>query len=330
MSNERPTASDPRPDSPPDPEGASHVPVLLDDVLNGLQILPDARLIDATIGGGGHAAQMLQHSAPDGWLLGLDADPAAIRRVKQRLSHAVADKRLRLAHAHFRDIAQVAAAHDFHAVDGILCDLGVSSYQLATAARGFSFMHDGPLDMRLDTTQGNSAADIVNHWDEKELADILYIYGEERRSRRIAKAIVGKRPFRSTTQLADLVTQAVGGRRGQKIHPATKVFQALRIEVNQELAQLEQMLPKALGLLKPGGRMVIISFHSLEDRIVKRWMQAQARTFEPDPTHPHGGRECQPTIKAITRKPIQATVDEIALNPRSRSAKLRIAESIIL
>ncbi len=313
----------------PDPKGTGHTPVLLTELLNGLQIRPGALVIDATIGGGGHAERLLQMSAPNGQLLGLDADPAAIARVQQRLEKEVNDKRLLLAHAHFRAIGPIADDYNFTPVDGILFDLGVSSFQLETAGRGFSFMRDGPLDMRLDPTQADSAADIVNHWGEKDLADIIYKYGEERRSRRIARAIVAKRPFYSTAQLAETVSKAVGGRRGQKIHPATKVFQALRIQVNQELAQLEEVLPVALTLLKKGGRMAVISFHSLEDRIVKRWMQAEARTFNPDPTHPRGGYERKPTLKVITRKPIRATENEIRSNPRSRSAKLRIAEAIL-
>jgi 16S rRNA (cytosine1402-N4)-methyltransferase len=233
---------------------------------------------------------------------------------------------LLLAHGNFSAIEQIAVAHQFQQVDGILLDLGVSSFQLATPARGFSFVQDGPLDMRFDPAQELSAADIVNTWDTDDLADLLYHYGEERQSRRIARYLVQHRPFHTTMQLANAVERAVGGRKGGRIHPATQTFQALRIAVNRELEGLETVLPQCLQLLKPGGRLAVISFHSLEDRIVKRWMQQEASTFTPDPGALSGRRERTPNLLLLTRKPIVASEEEIAHNPRSRSAKLRVIQ----
>lgn len=313
---------------PQDPGKSSHVPVLVDEVISGLQIHPGAIAIDCTIGGGGHTERLLDSSAPDGRVLGLDADPAALRRVNARLGQAVQDGRLMMVQSFFQDVAKVAATVHFEQVDAILLDLGVSSFQLETPERGFSLMHSGPLDMRFDPQQGEDAADIVNEWQEDEIADILYRYGEERRSRRIARGIVHNRPITTTDQLAAVVERAIGGRKGSRIHPATKTFQALRIAVNAELAQLEVTLPQCLELLRPGGRMAVISFHSLEDRIVKQWMVSEASDFVRDPMHPFGGTERVPTLRLVTRKPLTATSTEISSNPRSRSAKLRIAERI--
>ncbi len=309
---------------PPDPQGSSHVPVLLDEVLDGLQIRPGGRYIDGTLGGGGHTRHILHHSQPDGQVLGLDADPAALRRVGESQAEAVSQGRLHLVHTVFERMAEAATAHHFTPVDGILLDLGVSSFQLETGERGFSFSQSGPLDMRMDPTAALSAADLVNDWPEEELANTIFQYGEERKSRRIARYLVAHRPFHTTDELADAVERAVGGRRGSRIHPATRTFQALRIAVNDELGQLERVLPIALDLLKPGGRLVIISFHSLEDRIVKQWMKAESQSYVPDRHHPRGGVDRVPTLVAITHKPITPGPDELAVNPRSRSAKLRI------
>lgn len=311
-----------------DPTGARHVPVLLDEVLAGLQARPGQWFVDCTLGGGGHTAALLERTAPDGRVLGFDADPAAIRRVQQRLTEAVAGHRLVTVQASFEQIESIAAAHGFAPVDGILLDLGVSSFQLETPERGFSIAHDGPLDMRFDPAELTSAADIVNSWDERELANLIFSYGEEPQSRRIARHLVQKRPFHTTAELAAAVERAVGGRKGSRIHPATRTFQALRIVVNRELEQLERVLPQCLRLLKPEGRLAVISFHSLEDRIVKHWMQQEARLYVPDPTRMEGGYERQPTLRAITRKPVEAGEAEVAQNPRSRSAKLRIAEKL--
>lgn len=313
---------------PPDPSDARHVPVLLEDVVDGLAIKPGAWIIDATLGGGGHTAELLERSRPDGRVLGLDADPAAIRRVRTRLADEVNAGRLVLARTAFAELEQCAADNGFLPVDGVLLDLGVSSFQLETAGRGFSFAASGPLDMRFDPEDLFSAADIVNNWDEQALADLIYRFGEEPRSRRIARYLVKQRPFYSTTELAAAVERAVGGRQGSRIHPATRTFQALRIAVNRELEQLEMVLPQCLRVLKPGGRLAVISFHSLEDRIVKHWMQAEAQTYVPDPGIITGGYERQPTLRVLTRKPVEADGDEISRNPRSRSAKLRIAERL--
>lgn len=312
----------------PDPQGAAHITVLLAEALDGLQVRPGGVYIDGTLGGGGHTERILIQSSPDGRVLGLDADPAAIRRVTERLASFVDAQRLILVQTPFERMREVAQAHGFDAVDGILLDLGLSSFQLGTAERGFAFAMDGPLDMRFDPTLGESAADLLNRRSVEEIADILYRYGEEHRSRRIASAIVQNRPIRTTSQLAALVEKATGGRRGARIHPATQTFQALRIAVNDELGQLERVLPQTLDLLKQGGRLAIISFHSLEDRIVKTWMRNEAQDYIPDPTHPLGGVAREPRLSILTKKPIAPSEAEMRHNPRSRSAKLRIAERL--
>lgn len=313
---------------PPDSAGATHTPVLLTEVLEGLNFLPGGRAIDGTLGGGGHTAALLAASSPDGQVLGIDADPAAIRRVTAQLTADQLAGRLHLAQGNFAEIEAIAQAHAFVEVDAILLDLGVSSFQLETAARGFSFQQDGPLDMRFDPQAGPSAAEIVNTWPESDLADLLFRYGEERQSRRIARYLVQQRPFTTTHQLADAIERAVGGRRGSRIHPATQSFQALRIGVNRELEGLSQALPQCLRLLKAGGRLAVISFHSLEDRVVKRWMQTEAATWVADLSARSGRQERQPTLEILTRKPITATPEEIQHNPRSRSAKLRIVQKV--
>jgi len=311
-----------------DPEQAVHIPVLTAEVLTGLNIRPGAWTIDGTLGGGGHTAQILAQSAPAGRVLGLDSDPAAIRRVGTKFADAQASGRLIAIASNFAEMATIAQTHAFAPVDAILLDLGVSSFQLETAERGFSFRHDGPLDMRFDPTHGTSAADIVNTWPEKELADLIYQYGEESRSRRIARYLAAHRPFHTTAELAQAIEQAVGGRRGSRIHPATLVFQALRIAANRELESLAAVLPQALPLLKRGGRLAVISFHSLEDRIVKQWMQREASSYVRDAMSVYGGHTRTPTLTIVTPKPITATAQEIADNPRSRSAKLRVAERV--
>jgi 16S rRNA (cytosine1402-N4)-methyltransferase len=294
------------------------VPVLLNEVLAGLRPHAGGRFVDGTVGGGGHSAAILEASAPDGRLLGIDADPAALAAAASRL--APFGERALLAHGNFREIGRLAQAHGFERVDGILLDLGVSSHQLDTPERGFSFAVDAPLDMRLDPTVGETAADLVNDLPESELADLIYRYGEERGSRRIARFIGEarrKRPIATTGELADLVARALGGKRG-KIHPATRTFQALRIAVNRELESLEAALPQAVDLLAPGGRLAVISFHSLEDRIVKLFFRAESG---------YGGTG-QGRLAIITKKPIEAAEGETRANPRARSAKLRIAERV--
>jgi len=312
----------------------AHIPVLLNETVDGLALRPGATAIDGTLGGAGHAEAILRATAPDGRLLGIDQDPAALARAAERLARF--GERFVARGGSFRNIAALAADAGFAQVDGILLDIGISSFQLDEAGRGFSFQAEGPLDMRMDPNAALTAADIVNEWPQDEIANIIYKYAEEGRSRRIARDIVAARPLRTTTELAEVVARSLGGHRGQRIHPATQVFQALRIEVNDELGALEAALPQAVELLAPGGRLAVISFHSLEDRIVKQFMQREARDCICD-TLPGYGRSRAPrpcqcghkaTVNIITRKPVQAGEAEVGENPRSRSARLRIAERL--
>jgi len=289
-----------------------HVSVLLDEVIAGLSPRAGGRYLDGTIGNGGHAAAILHASAPDGRLLGLDADPAAVVVAHARLADF--GDRATIVNASFREMDRVAEARGFGPVDGILLDLGISSRQLDAGGRGFTFRHDEPLDMRFDPTRGESAADLLNRADGAEIADILYQYGEEYKSRRVARAIVRQReraPIATTQDLVQAVESALGPKRG-RTHPATKSFQALRIAVNDELGALEAALPVAAALLALGGRLAVISFHSLEDRRVKQFFRA-------------GGSAAGP-LAELTRKPIVPSAEESARNPRARSAKLRLAE----
>jgi 16S rRNA (cytosine1402-N4)-methyltransferase len=300
-----------------------HVPVLYQSVLAGLQPGPGSTFIDGTVGAGGHAAGLLAASAPDGRLLGLDRDPAALAVARGRLAEY--GPRARLVQASYTEMAAVAG--DFAPVDGILLDLGLSSLQLADPARGFAFQADGPLDMRFDPRAVLTADEIVNAWPLDELADIIYRFGEEHHSRQIARAIGAARPLRGTQALAAVVAQAVGGRRGhgRRLHPATRTFQALRIAVNGELDAVAAVLPQAVGLLKRGGRLAVISFHSLEDRLVKNFFRQQARGEAADPGVAQPP-PFEPVLELVTRKPLTAAPEEIAQNPRARSARLRIAE----
>ena len=331
------------PGAPFEPDGLQHVSVLADEVLNGLNVQPGGRFIDGTLGGGGHTELLLQRTrltrteahqdsradgVAAGQVLGLDVDPAAIRRVRKRFPGEISAGRLSVAQAPFDQIERTARQHGFTEVDGILLDLGLSSFQLDTPARGFAFRNDGPLDMRFDPTTGFSAAELINNRSWEEIADILYQYGEERQSRSIARAIVASRPVSTTAQLADIVSRAMRSRSRQKIHPATRTFQALRIAVNDELGQLARAMTQIPALLRPGGRIAIIAFHSLEDRLVKEWMRDNARKFRPDPTLPAGGQEQIPILALRNKKPIVPAAAEIQENPRSRSAKLRIAEKL--
>jgi 16S rRNA (cytosine1402-N4)-methyltransferase len=259
-------------------------------------------------------------------LLGLDCDPAAIAAARSAL--APFGERATLVRASYTQMGNVAAAHGFVPADGILLDLGLSSLQLDDAARGFAFQSDGPLDMRFDPQAELTAAQIVNTWPLDELADILYQYGEERYSRRIAQAIGAARPVHTTRQLAEIIVNAVGGRRSAaRIHPATRTFQALRIAVNNELEALETAMPAAVSLLRPGGRLAIISFHSLEDRLVKNFIRLRSRGPADDPHLPEPPH-FEPTLKELTRKPIVPSQAEADRNPRARSAKLRLAERV--
>ncbi len=302
-----------------------HVPVLLQETITWLAVRPGGRYIDGTLGGAGHALAILQASQPDGRLLGLDADPAAVARAQARL--AAYGHRVTLVHASFDALESIAQRFDFAPADGIVLDLGLSSDQLADPARGFSFTSHGRLDMRFDPTRGTPAGVLVNEWDADELADLFYRYGEERASRKVAQAIVRARPIETADQLARVIEQAVG-RKGRRIHPATRIFQALRIAVNDELGALERVLPQAVRLLRPGGRLAIITFHSLEDRLVKTFFQREARACLCPPRQPVCACGHRATLKIMTTKPVTPGTPEVRANPRARSAKLRVVERL--
>ncbi len=310
---------------------AQHVSVLLDEVLAAL--LPDGRaverVIDGTLGAGGHSTALL--NAGVGHLLGFDLDPQALTLAREAL--APFGDRATIVHDSYLNMVEQAHSIGWQdGVDGILLDLGVSSMQLDTAERGFAFMKDGPLDMRFNPASSDAtAADLVNLWEADELADIFYRYGEERESRRIVRAIIAGRPYQTTRQLAEVIEQAMPRHfpRHKKpntktIHPATRVFQALRIAVNDELRVIERVLPQAIELLRPGGRLAVISFHSLEDRIVKHVF----RDANTEIVSPPGMQleEKRALVDLVTRKPIEADDAEVARNPRSRSAKLRVVQ----
>jgi 16S rRNA (cytosine1402-N4)-methyltransferase len=280
--------------------------------------------VDGTVGAGGHARGILEACAPDGELLGLDLDPQALALARETL--APFGTRAHLAQASYTSLPRQMSQLGWDAVDGIVLDLGLSSMQLDTPERGFSFQHDAPLDMRFSPANPVSAASLVNGLDEDELADILYRYGEESDGRRIARAIVRARPLQTTRQLAEVIEKVVPRRKG--IHPATKTFQALRIAVNEELASVAEALPKAVAALRSGGRLAVISFHSLEDRIVKEFFREQSRDLVNPPYTPIYAEERKAVVKEVNRKPITPSEEEIEANPRARSAKLRIAEKL--
>ncbi|MDR3739348.1 MAG: 16S rRNA (cytosine(1402)-N(4))-methyltransferase RsmH [Terracidiphilus sp.] len=290
-----------------------HVPVLLQDAIEFLNLRAGAVVADCTLGLAGHASEIARRIGPRGHLIGFDRDPEALGLAKARLARVANElgaqaPRMTLIGEAFSSIAQHVEPGS---LDGMLADFGVSSLQLDEARRGFSFMADGPLDMRMDTRTGPTAEQVVNEVSERELADLIYEYGEERRSRRIARAIVGRRPVTTTGQLARIVAHAAPTMKQDRIHPATRTFQALRIYVNRELDEIRAWVETAPRLLKPGGRLVAISFHSLEDRIVKDALREGAR---------------QGIWNVLTKKPATANEEEIERNPRSRSAKLRAAE----
>jgi 16S rRNA (cytosine1402-N4)-methyltransferase len=322
--------------------GSGHVPVLLKEAIEFLAVRRGGTYIDATVGLGGHSYEIAKRLGAPGHLIGVDKDPAALERAREKLESAAGRSSLRpaqgelrtvvgqterlaadwpeitLLHRSFAELAELAnderpTAND--GVDGILADLGVSSLQLDNPARGFSFQAEGPLDMRMNPHSERTAEQVVNRLDERELADVIYEFGEERRSRRIARAIVRSRPIRTTAQLAAVVSAAARpmNRAEKRIHPATRTFQALRIFVNRELLELRELLQAAPQLLKPGGRLVVISFHSLEDRIVKDALREGAQ---------------QGQYRVLTKKPVTASAEEIEQNPRARSAKLRAAEKV--
>lgn len=299
-----------------------HQPVLYQEIIHALDPHRGGFYIDATLGAGGHAAGILQASTPDGLLLGMDVDPQAIALASEYL--APFGNRVIIRRASYETLAEQMAAVGWVGVDGILLDLGMSSMQVDTPRRGFSFQVDAPLDMRFDPDNPLNAADLVNSLPEKELADLLYRYGEERWSRRIARSIVAARPVKSTRALADIVAAAVGRSR-DGIHPATRSFQALRIAVNRELAALETVLPQAVAVLNPGGRLAIIAFHSLEDRIVKQYFRRESRDCVCPPNQPYCTCGHIASIQEVTRRPIRPSEVEIVDNPRARSARLRVA-----
>ncbi len=302
-----------------------HLPVLYQQVLEVLQPRPGGWYVDGTIGAGGHAEGILQASSPDGRLLGLDVDPQALSIARERLARF--GERVVLRKASYTTLLAQLRALDWPPVDGILLDLGVSSMQLDTPERGFSFRYDAPLDMRFDPDQPLTAADLVNTLSEEALADLLWRYGEERRARRVARAIVAHRPITTTGQLAEVVARVTSsGRPG--MHPATRTFQALRIAVNRELEHVEQVLPQAVEALKPGGRLAVIAFHSLEDRLVKQFMRRESRDCLCPPEQPVCTCGHRATLRLLRPFPIKADQEEVKRNPRARSARLRVAEKL--
>ena len=303
-----------------------HEPVMLHEVVAGLAVRPGGRYVDATLGLGGHAAAILAACQPGGRLLGIDRDPHAVAIASKQLARY--GDAVVVARGEFADVARICDAHGFRPVDGILFDLGVSSMQLEMPGRGFSFQRDEPLDMRMDPDGGMTAADIVNTYDEARLAALIWEYGEERNSRRIARAIVARRPLRTTGALASLVQGVSRRTPGERIHPATRTFQALRIAVNCEIDQIERALVEAESLLGPGGRIAVISFHSLEDRAVKTFFRDRTRDCVCPPRQPVCTCDHRATLREISRRVSRATDDEVARNPRARSARLRVAESI--
>jgi 16S rRNA (cytosine1402-N4)-methyltransferase len=305
----------------------AHIPILLAAVIDGLSPSAGGCYIDGTLGAGGHAEALLRASGSDGRLLGFDRDAAALAIARSRL--AGFGTRLVTVQDSFEKMDELAPLHGFAQVDGILLDLGLSSMQVDNPERGFSFQHDGPLDMRFDPTADiPTAADLVNTLPEDNLVRLLRDYGEERYARRIAHAIVGARPLHTTGALAEVVARAVPRKSRERIHPATRTFQALRIAVNDELGALERTLPSAIALLSRGGRLAVISFHSLEDRIVKTFMRRESRDCICPPEQPVCTCDHRAVTRIITRKPIMATEQEVSENPRARSAKLRVAERL--
>jgi len=303
-----------------------HKPVMMGEVLDALKPKPDGRYVDGTLGGAGHAAAVLAASSPTGWLFGCDRDGDAVGVARVRLAEFAGRFEIRRGNfAELREWIPVASC------DGVLLDLGVSSPQLDLAERGFSFQNDGPLDMRMDTRESQTAADLVNTATADELAKVFWEYGDERESRRFARALVQDReqkPFKTTRQLAELI-ERLSPRRGRKAHPATRVFQALRIAVNDEIGSLERGLDGALQLLKPGGRLAVITFHSLEDRVVKLFGRARARDYTFAGTDvPELRAPRAPELRLVNRKAIMPGARELAENPRSRSAQLRVMEKM--
>jgi 16S rRNA (cytosine1402-N4)-methyltransferase len=314
----------------PLPPSPIHTPVLLVETIAALNPRPGGRYLDGTFGGGGHTRALLEASAPAGVVLALDADAEAIARGRRLVAESGVGDRLRLVHDNFARLADRARECGLAAVDGILLDLGLSSYHLAAADRGFAFRLSGPLDMRFDRSAGEPAATLIATLSTEDLARVLWRYGEEPRARRIAAAIARARvrePIATTVRLAEIVEAAVGGRHGANTHPATRTFQALRIATNDELTALERALAGAVTVLAPGGRMAVISFHSLEDRIVKQFIRHEAANCVCPPEQPVCTCNHVARLRPVGH-PIKAGAAEVAANPRSRSATLRVAERL--
>lgn len=303
----------------------THQPVLYQEIIHALRPSSQGRYVDGTVGTGGHARGILEASAPGGELLGLDLDPDALEIARQRLAEF--GRRAILIQGSYTELQSHLNNLAWDTVDGILLDLGVSSLQLDRAQRGFSFRKEGPLDMRFDPSGNVTAGDLVNHLPAEELANVIYEYGDERHSRKIADAIVANRPFETTRELASLISRVVGPQRN-RIHPATRTFQALRIAVNKELDNLETVLPAALESLHSGGRLAVIAFHSLEDRIVKRFFRRESQDCICPPRLPVCACDHEAQLEEISRRPIRPSEAEREENPRSRSAKLRVAEKL--
>jgi 16S rRNA (cytosine1402-N4)-methyltransferase len=301
-----------------------HQPVLYHEIIHALQPKNEGRYVDGTLGAGGHARGILEACAPDGRLLGLDVDPQALALARETL--APYGERIRLRQASYDSLTETLHEIGWSEVDGILLDLGLSSMQLDSPERGFSFQKDAPLDMRFDPDSPTTAADLVNTLPQDELADLIFRYGEEHASRRIAQAIVKARPLQTTRQLAAVIESVLPRR--SRVHPATQTFQALRIAVNDELERVENVLPQAVAALKAGGRLAVISFHSLEDRIVKEYFRRESKDLVNPPYERIYEVEKKATLKEINRKVIIPGEAEVKANPRARSAKLRIAEKL--
>lgn len=305
----------------------SHTPVLLNEVLKLLDCHPGQVIVDGTVGGGGHAYEILKRIIPGGFLIGIDRDPNALEAAQKKLEEF--EGCFKLVHANFANVKEVLKSLGIDAVDGMLLDLGVSSYQLEERARGFTYMQDAPLDMRMDPTQTFSAYNVVNEYSQQELERVIRDYGEERWAKRIAQFIVNSRPIETTGQLVDVIKKAIpAAARREGPHPAKRTFQAIRIEVNQELSLLSKAIEDAVDVLKPGGRLCVISFHSLEDKIVKQMFRSLSNPCTCPPDSPVCTCGRRPRVKVLTSKPVTPTSSEVSANPRSRSAKARCCQKL--
>lgn len=304
-----------------------HLPVLLEEVLGLMVLRPGAQLIDCTIGDAGHSVAFLTRAGPGARVWGLDRDAEGLARAQRRLKARNLDARCRLVHGGFGNLRDLAAAWNVTACDNILLDLGFSSPQIDDPARGFALAKTGPLDMRMDRSQTLTAADIVNGWPEGQLRELLWNLGEEPHARRIAAAVAERRPFGTTGALAAVVAAAVPHRARRHRHPATRTFQALRIAVNDELGQLKAVLPQAVSLLAPGGRLLVLSFHSLEDGMVKRFLRTQGHRPARNKYARHGDAD-MPALSILTKRAVRPGHRELSDNPRCRSARLRVAEKV--